>query len=31
MIRAILKRRDNMKKVIDNLLKNGNEALVYIK
>lgn len=31
MIRAILKRRDGMKKVIDNLLKNGNEALVYIK
>ena len=31
MIRAILKRRDGMKKVIDNLLKTGNEALVYIK
>lgn len=31
MIRAILKRRDAMQKVIDNLLKNGNEALVYIK
>ena len=30
-IRAILKRRDAMKKVIDNLLKNGNEALVYVK
>lgn len=31
MIRAILKRRDAMKKVIDDLLKNGTEALVYIK
>jgi hypothetical protein len=30
-IRAILKRRDGMQKVIDKLLANGNEALVYIK
>lgn len=30
-IRAILKRRDEMKKVVDKLLKNGTEALVYIK
>jgi hypothetical protein len=30
-IRAILKRRDAMKKVVDNLLKNGSESLVYVK
>ena len=30
-IRAMLKRRDEMKKVIDKLLKTGTEALVYIK
>jgi hypothetical protein len=30
-IRAILKRRDAMKKVVDTLLKNGSEALVYVK
>lgn len=30
-IRAILKRRDEMKKVVDKLLKTGTEALVYIK
>ena len=30
-IRAILKRRDEMKKVVDKLLQNGTEALVYIK
>ncbi len=30
-IRAILKRRDAMKKVIDTMLKNGNESLVYVK
>jgi hypothetical protein len=30
-IRAMLKRRDEMKKVVDKLLKSGTEALVYIK
>jgi hypothetical protein len=30
-IKAMLKRRDAMKKVIDTLLKNGTEALVYVK
>jgi hypothetical protein len=30
-IKAMLKRRDAMQKVIDTLVKNGSEALVYIK
>jgi hypothetical protein len=30
-IRALLRRRDEMKKVIDKLLQNGSEALVYVK
>jgi hypothetical protein len=30
-IRAILKRRDAMRQVVDTLVKNSNEALVYIK
>lgn len=30
-IKAMLKRRDNMKTVIDKLLKNSSEALVYVK
>ncbi len=30
-VRAILKRRDNMKKAVDTLLKNGSEATVFIK
>lgn len=30
-VRAMLKRRDKMKAVIDDLLKNGNESLVFVR